>query len=76
MRRRLLITLLAAAAGTISAPLWGSLTSDVRSRSLHAPDPHRGDAHTSVAHPLAEAGGVALTGGVLIGLASAIRRPR
>jgi hypothetical protein len=74
MRRRLLIVLLASLAVTVAVPLWAGLTFEGAVRrnlagAAVAAVPAEGERH-----PLAEAGTLAVTGGLLIGLASAVRR--
>jgi len=71
MRQRLLTLLLAAAAAvTMAVPLWAALRSERRlitGVSIYVNRQH------PPAGPLAEAATLVLTGGVLLGLASAVR---
>jgi hypothetical protein len=76
MRRRLLAPILAGLAAIIMAvPLWAALTSErnmLRSPGVAATI--RVTRPQLSAPPLAEAATLVLTGGVLLGLASAVRR--
>ena len=76
MRRRFLTLLVAAlAAVTMAVPLWAALTSErtlghgkITASTLLA------DRSPMMAHPITEAATLVLTGGVLLALASAVRR--
>jgi hypothetical protein len=74
VRQRVLILILAIATVTLTVPLWASLAPDghiVRTNVVHAGFLLEGP---RLPQPLAEAGTLLLTGGLLIGLASIVRR--
>jgi len=78
MRRRLLTVLLAAvAAVTMAVPLWAALTSEggmLRTTAHRTTMVVSGTQLPELPEPVAEAATLVLTGGILLGLASAVRR--
>jgi hypothetical protein len=67
MRHRLLTLVLAGAVIALTVPLWAAL-------SLEPGVPHSNPVDVRLPRPVAEAGTLVMTGGLLIGLASIVRR--
>ena len=81
VRQRLLTLILASAAVTLTAPVWASLGPDGHVRRTNVVDarlrlesPRLPQPFADAGSLLAEAGSLLLTGGLLIGLASVVRR--
>lgn len=67
MRHRLLTLVLAGAVIALTVPLWAAL-------SLEPSVPRSNPVDVRLPRPVAEAGTLVMTGGLLIGLASLVRR--
>jgi len=75
MRRRLLTLFFAALAVTMAVPLWAALTSEHTKLSRTMVNGSLPGDHSRLSSPaVAEAATLVLTGGVLLVLASAVRR--
>jgi hypothetical protein len=74
VRQRLLTVILASAAVTLTVPLWAWLSPDEHVRRANAVNASFGLETPRLPQPVTEAGSLLLTGGLLIGLASVVRR--
>jgi hypothetical protein len=74
VRQRVLTLVLAIAAVTLTVPLWAALSPDGHVRRTSVVDARLRLNSPPLPQPLAEAGSLLVTGGLLIGLASVIRR--
>jgi hypothetical protein len=74
VRQRLSTVILAIAAVTLSVPLWASLSPDRHVRRANVIHARFGLESSRLPPPVTEAGSLLLTGGLLIALASVVRR--
>jgi hypothetical protein len=74
IRQRVLTLILAIATITLTVPLWAALSSDGHISRTNVVDAGLRLESARLPQPLAEAGTLLLTGGLLIGLASIVRR--
>jgi hypothetical protein len=74
VRQRLLILILALGAVTLTVPLWASLSADGHVRRTSVVHATLRLESPGLPQSVTEAGSLLLTGGLLIGLASVVRR--